>query len=50
MQIRHRRRHLLMWFIIGPLILIGFALGLCARRAAPLQDDHSDGSVTEVSP
>lgn len=33
-----RRRHLLMWLILGPAILIGFALGLNARKAAPVED------------
>jgi hypothetical protein len=33
-----RRRHLWIWLILGPLILLGFALGLSARRPAPVQD------------
>ncbi len=33
----HRRRHLVVWIVLGPLILIGFALGLSARRAQPTE-------------
>lgn len=33
----HRRRHLVVWLVLGPLILIGLALGLWARRAPPVE-------------
>jgi len=34
----HRRRHLVVWLILGPLILIGFAIGLSARRDKPVEN------------
>ena len=50
----HRRRHLILWLILGPLILIGFALGLSARRPFPVQDDNpavpAIDRAEEVSP
>ncbi len=45
-----RRRHLLIWLILGPLILIGLALGLSVRRPVPVQDAGLSGAATEVSP
>ena len=37
MTISHRRWHLILWLIIGPLVLIGFALALGARRDIPTE-------------
>jgi len=44
-----RRRHLLIWLILGPLILLGFVLGLSVRRTAPIQDNAESHSVLEVN-
>lgn len=33
----HRRRHLVVWLVLGPMILIGFVLGLSARREKPIE-------------
>ena len=33
-----RRRHLIVWLILGPMILAGFAAGLAARRPAPVEN------------
>ena len=38
-----RRRHLVVWLVLGPLILIGFWLGLASRKA-PLIEDFTPGS------
>lgn len=45
-----RRRHLLIWLILGPLILIGFAVGVSVRRPVPIQDAGPGSVDTEVSP
>ena len=38
-----RRRHLVVWLVLGPLILIGFWLGLASRKT-PLIEDFTPGS------
>jgi len=45
-----RRRHLLIWMILGPLTLIGLALGLSVRQSAPVQEAAPTADAVEVSP
>ena len=48
MTVRHRRLHLVLWLILGPLILIGFALGLSARRDVPVESYAPDNAATQT--
>lgn len=40
-----RRRHLLIWLILGPAILIGLVIGLSVRRPIPVQSPVPDTVV-----
>jgi hypothetical protein len=50
MILLQRRRHLLIWLVLGPLILIGFAIGLCSRRDVPTQEAGFGAVAAEVRP
>jgi len=34
----HRRTHLFLWLVIGPLALVGLVAGVAARSSKPSQD------------
>jgi hypothetical protein len=52
MTARQRRWHLILWLVLGPVILIGLAAGLAARRDVPIEP-YTPGqteSTAEVTP
>lgn len=46
MTARQRRWHLIGWLVLGPLILIGLAAGLAARREMPVETFAPDQAET----
>jgi hypothetical protein len=40
-----RKRHLIMWLVLAPLIIAGFCAGLVARSSAPVENSEPGSSV-----